>query len=202
MNNQANNKQLTTTQAVTSLPSPQFATTIRNATSLEMPSLYSNVRWEELPNKSRTDTDGINRAMAFLENGDSLFIPFTKGFFWKTTSPIEYPSIESYYSEKLKKEGWDTDADKLQFDNFNLQSIIADGMCEGVIGYMGYKDGMVRLIAVQRKLISCGPLGSPEDTPSPRNAKPLAQYTIFISDPIPIEQIEQYIRNHPIPKGS
>ena len=112
------------------------------ANSLDVP-LYSHTSWKKVDEDIKNE-DGINQAMAFLKNYDYIPISFMYGTFYKAQSPLEYPSLEMYYSDDLEKKGWTSG--KIQFNSFTLQSLMADGPCEGVNGYMAYKDNKVKII--------------------------------------------------------
>lgn len=163
------------------------------AGSLEIPQLYPQGQWEDVIEK--TNSNGLNEVPVFLEDNSNKMIPFVRGKYWKSKSPIEYYQVEAYYWNDVKNKGWVGLSDKgyIQFSHFQLYGGAADGACGGQQGYLGYKDNMVRLISIRRKLTPC--YSPPNIAPSlAPNGKIFGDYNIFISDPTPIEEIASFIK--------
>lgn len=161
------------------------------ANSLNVPPFYSGATWEDVSNISAEGD--INKV--YIEHGDgSVTFPFTKGRAWKTTANAKESSgLERYYYEYFQKEGWfeEDGIGSLKFATFSL-SLSADSPCGGVIGYTGYKDGMVRLVSIRRTLNPCNPPTNPN---SPTTSAPqTTNYVLFVSDLLPIQEIAEYIK--------
>ena len=153
------------------------------ATSLEIPTLYSQAQWKEV--NGNTQDDSLHSAEV-VETGAS--VPFPKGHFWQTSLDGNSSSeIETYYQNELIKEGWEG---SLIFKAFTLAGIDAGGRCGGQVGYLGYKEGMVRLVSILHNMSPCNP------APIPFPARYSLEYTLFISDPLPVGQIAKNIQTH------
>lgn len=161
------------------------------ARSLIAPPLYPEAVWTQI--KEGTQTSALNQAED-LESG--MLVPFSKGQYWQTTI-ANYQSlpIDQYYGKVLTAMGWkkagEIGGDALQFSTFTLSGIIADGGCGGQTSYIGYKDGMVRLISIRHELKPCSPpsLSLPPITYT-------MDYTLSMSDPTSIEAIANYIQTN------
>jgi hypothetical protein len=155
------------------------------SSSLDAPSLYPSVTWQEVPIDAK---DHINTAML---TDDSKEVSFKNGHLWKSQSPAKFFSVEEYYSKLLVRRNW-TDLgrnENLEFSSFNVSGIIADGVCGGVQGSLGYKDGFIRLIAIRREIRPCSRPDFSNVSSSPTQASPSMYYEVFISDPTPLEEI-------------
>lgn len=172
------------------LPSKQ-TNMISKATSSDL--LYPNASWEEI--KFDPNNNELNQIFAVLKNYHSLSITFPNGTLYEGKTPLEYPNVESYYENiLLKEDGWSSY--EIPFDSFTLQSLIADGPCGGVRGYINYKDATITIISIQHELVSCNLPDSADAMQPQTNQKPLANYSIFISDPKPLKEIETYIKTN------
>lgn len=101
--------------------------------SLDVPQLYSQGEWEE--NTEIVDNDGLNEASIFLADNSYKRVSFYKGQYWNSKSPIEFLKVEEYYMNELENKGWVGLGENipLQFNNFQLYGIIADGACGGQV---------------------------------------------------------------------
>lgn len=112
---------------------------------------------------------------------------------WQTTVPLDISgSISQYYFDKLQKRGWfgEDGVGRLKFSSFNLIPLSAGGPCGSIDEYIGYKDSMIRVITIFYNYNPCTAPGDPTPT------KISIDYAIFISDPVPIEEIADYIKNN------
>lgn len=161
----------------------KFETTqTKIASSLEVTSLYPNVKWQDITETSK-DSD-IN---VVYVDGEITQIAF-KGSFWETVvSDTESSFITSYYSDELEKKGWVINATPLKFNELSLIGLIADAPCGGVKSFIGYKDGLVRVVSISHELASCISLSL-----SPTPSKYFTTYTLFISEPMRLEEISNY----------
>jgi hypothetical protein len=152
----------------------------KKASSLGVPPLYTQVQWEEI--KQDATVSDLNKVF-FAE--DLSQVAFKNGKYWKSTTPAAFFAVENYYNDDLKKKGWIVlgTNETIAFRSFGLQNLIADGVCGGFQTALGYKDGLIRMIGIERTIKPCN---TPE-TPLPSGVQSSMYYTIFISDPTPIE---------------
>jgi len=162
------------------------------ASSLDVPPLYPNAPWEDITASESLKKDGINQASVVTKEYDYIPIFFKKGKYWKVKTPIKYDLIGKYYFDGLQKEGWDT---QVIFNEFKLHAFAADAPCQGGTGMVGYKDGMVKTVIISHVLLPCSLPQSPDDTPYPSDFVFNANYMIFISDPMPLNDIAASIKN-------
>lgn len=164
----------------------------QRANSLDVPALYPDLQWKTIAENS--DSEGLKNVSLYYNENVEFYL-FSNGSFWQAVTPqnsINPLAVESYYDKVLREKGWifggDGEEGALQFDTFALRTIIADGICGGEMGYIGYKDGLVRLISIRREFEPCEGMG---EQPTQKNKTIIN--TIFISDPISVEMIENYI---------
>lgn len=179
------------TTTVASQPTPQtkdkFVTKeTKIASSLDIPLLPSGAKWTDTTGQSKNSD--INHA--YIDDTESVSF---QGKYWSTEVP-KYPSNEIIsYVKGLQKNGWIVDASVLQFNTFSLRALVADGPCGGVEGFIGFKDGMVRIVSILHEMSPC--VGDDEE-PSPTRTKSFVKYTIFISEPMALNAITKLIKNH------
>jgi len=167
------------------------------AKSLEVPTLYSELQWKEINKAASTESsmEITGFKTGDLENITKL--PLLGGKIYTATGDAStYENVYNYYVAPLEKLRWvtgtNTTTDSLIFKSFTLEPIIADSPCGRINGYIGYKDGLVRVITEANSVSHCLP-----DSPENRDAvKHTIEYTIFISDPTPISYFTDYLAKH------
>jgi|GEM_PF-6176444 len=162
--------------------------TTNTASSLEIPPLYPDATWKE--ETTHTQDDKLNVVVAANKTNPFLEVPLT-GYYNTTTVQDTNGAIEKYYADALEKQGWSVNGSRLQFTTYSLQGLFADGPCGGVDGYIGSKDGFVKIVTIQHQSTPCA---LPNTTPA--LTKPSTNYTIFISESISVLQITEYIKSH------
>ena len=154
------------------------------ASSLEVPPLYPQAQWQNDPTASHDAS--LNR-IAVSTKRISL-----KGNYWTATvASVSSSTVETYYFNELEKRGWfgSGGSGSLYFADFTLTPSVAGGPCGGINGYLGYKDGFVRLVTVLGQITPCKPQGLDGATTS-------TDYTVFISDPMPLKDITASLTSH------
>jgi hypothetical protein len=171
------------------------------AKSLAVPKLDPKLTWIDVT-KTASD-EGLMKVEGALLSDKYNFIPipFSKGSTYIATGAATVnPDLfaeDKYYETNLLKLGWVVTGtggnnDYLTFKTFRLKGTQADGVCGGIIGYLGYKDGMVRYIAINRSLHPCIPPGTKTAV-----GKETVDFTVFVSDPTPVSYFVDYLKKYP-----
>jgi len=177
--------------SVTSIPTKSAAKITSQtvtATSLAVPPLYPNLEWKEASQSAHNEDLMFVMRTHLNSKSDNLDqIRFEKGkFYTATSSQINSLPVVDYYQDQLKKINWivgdGSTTSYLSFSSFQLQGIVANGPCSGLIEYLGYKDSMVRAISIGYRYQPCAP-------PSPFTNETHIIYTVFISDPVSIQYL-------------
>jgi len=153
------------------------------AKTLNLPPLYSPLRWTEVAEQSFDDGISVVR-----DYDKDITIPFKMGKYYKASSQSNTDNVGQYYQESLSKKDWVTsnNVSSLHLKNMELSPIIASGVCGGIRSFLGYKNGMVRLVAIKYNVVPCNLLDK-----SP-NKNVTQEYTLFVSDSV---SIAPYIKN-------
>jgi hypothetical protein len=161
----------------------------KKALSLEVPDLYPSVKWQE---ESTDAIYQININSIVLDKPAKIVL-LKKGHLWKSLSPEDGYRIEDYYSRELIKKNWTSleTNENLEFNSFNLSSNIAGGVCDDVLGSIGYKEGFVRIVAIRREIKPCIAPDILRLSPIPSVTKPSIYYEVYISDPTPLGEIKE-----------
>jgi len=179
-------KDLLTAAAVTNQPNTTEATQdTTTASSLDVPSLYSQADWQAVPADSH---DNSLATLIYSTNNTQIIL---NGKYW--TSEIENNTsmnVETYYFKTLKNEGWfgAGGAGTLQFADFSLTPPAADGPCGGIHSFLGYAGGSVRMVSVLGEKVPCQSASSVYTTPA-------TDYTVFVSDPMKLSDIQKYVKS-------
>jgi hypothetical protein len=130
---------------------------------------------------------------------DYLPIPFSSGkLYTATTSVLSNPDdnlLSNYYAIQLRESGWVLagSADPyLTFQSFRLQANTSENICEGLSNFLGYNNGMVRLVSVQHEIEPCTLSTQLSDNTAGRNIV----YTVFVSEPVTVQSILDYFTAH------
>lgn len=179
----------------------EFTKQTATASALTVPKLDPDLHWI---NESITASDSglMSAEVALLKDTNNVMpVPFTKGTISLATGAASYKPdlfmVDNYYASALQKAGWvvpgSTTGDTyLTFRTFRLQSAQADTACGGIIGYLGYKDGMVRYVAINRSYLPC----TPPSVKRVRAVRHAVVYTVFVSDPTPVQYFSDYLKAH------
>jgi len=155
------------------------------ASSLDVPLLYSHADWQAVPKDSH---DNSLATLIYSVNNIQVIL---NGKYWTTEIENDTSmSVDTYYINILKKERWvsSSSMSSLQFADFSLTPPVADGPCSGINSFLGYKDGAVRMVSILGEKVPCQSTGSAYTTPA-------TDYTIFVSDPMTISDIEKYVKS-------
>jgi hypothetical protein len=187
------------TTHVTPIPTQSVEVTqlTKIATSLDVPTLYRNWQWSSEINP--LNNDELTSITVDRYDQNYLTVPMKGKAYTATSSAITNPDdrfIDNYYAILLQKSGWLVDGASpyLEFRSFRLRANIADSSCGGLDGYLGYKDGMVRLVSVEHTMQPCiPPIGL-------QNGKVVTQniaYTVFIGNSVSLQYFNEYMATHP-----
>jgi len=184
---------------VSQIPTLLFEATQQTkvATTLDVPELYKSWIWSIAEQSS--SNENLIEIKADKFNKKYLPIPLTKGKMYSATSSIisnpDVHFISNYYAIQLLKSGWVPQGNDpyLTFQSFRLQANTMDGPCDGLSGYIGYKDGMVRLVSVAHSVKPCI-----SSTKVQNNTVTIhrIEYTVFISDPVSVRSLSDYFVSH------
>lgn len=155
------------------------------AKTLDVPSLYPNVAWKDVTDATH---DAILNKL-YISKGDSLISYKFKGKYWNAMIKNEsYYNVGSYYYSELQKNGWveQGGSGALEFKDFSFNPQSEGGPCGGSNSFIGYKDGLVRLVTVSEQTISCEPDGV-------TRASTITDVNVFVSDTTSLKDIMTYI---------
>ncbi len=148
------------------------------ANSLEAVALSG---WQEVLAPKNTI---LNKIYIVSLNYDSLGqYSIQGGHYFKNTGPNT--GIEN----QLEKNGWISTTPALSFTSFKLNPPDATGEMGFIGGWLGYKDGFIRMVSIDSKAKNAAPNGEPQPS--------IIVYDeiIFISDPIPLKDVISYINS-------
>jgi len=167
------------------------------ATSLIVPELYKHWIWQAT--QPSANTESLMEVVADRMDKDYLPIPFANGKLYTSTTPVlsnpDDNLLSNYYAIQLQQSGWVLAGSVdpyLTFQSFRLQANTSDNICEGFSNFLGYNNGMVRLVSVQHEIEPCTLSTQLPESTSGRNII----YTVFVSDPVSVQSISDYFTAH------
>ena len=149
-----------------------------------------DLQWTDITTTATSSS--LTDIMADKFDQQYTMIPIMQGKFYTATGAATV-DLNNYFSSQLNQYGWvlpDAKDPYLNFKTFRLHALTAGGTCGGVAGYIGYKDGMVRMVTVQQAAQTCLPPGQANNKTASTQQ---VLYTVFVSEPTPVQYFSDFV---------